>query len=1030
MSDLPPIAVTLTADTSDFTKGVNSVTKHIGEMEGAARKGGDGLGALKFAAVAAGAAVAAKSIVDFGKASIDAASDLGETSSKVEQIFGAAQAAQIQKWSDTAAGAFGQSKAQAMDAAASFAVFGKSAGLSGENLTGFSTQMTALASDLASFNNTSPEEAITAIGSALRGEAEPIRKYGVLMDDASMKQAIFEKTGKQVTGTLTPQQKVLAAQAIILKQTADAQGDFARTSDGLANSQRTLEAALGDMKAQVGQGLLPAITSLVQALAPIATSLAKPLGDVATALGGALKQAFDALAPILPTLATALGEIAKVLGSVLATAITTLVPILTPILEIFGELANRVGPMLQPILEKIGEVLGKVLEAVMPLLPPLMDLVFTILDAATPILMIVADLFLTLVNALSPIIGIVGSLLGPIGQLINVGFKALKPVLDPLMPLLTVLADLLGNVIARAIGVIVTAIGGMIIAWSKLAPFVLNNVITPVLGMFLTFAEGIVGAAATAFGWIPGLGDKLNGAKNAIHSFKENTTKAIGDAAKTIGTEGEKLGKGLVDQGVALMKDPSQVAAAKNAGMGVGLNMAQGMAAGIRSGQIPIQAAAAGTITAAERAAKKAAQIESPSKVFANIGQNLMDGLVEGMKANKQKVSDSMKEHLQSAFDHLNDVITQARDYGQSIKDTMFGWLSLGTAYDSFTERQKAAADTLAALTAYQKEIGTEATDAQKAKLAELQTAYQDAQTAAATGSQSIVDEFNTQAEKFGQFGDKLMTLLRLGLSKEALQQIMNMGAERGGEVADSYLNGNTRQLIDKTNSTLKSYENFTNTIGDSMATQFYAKGIAAAIKSLEGIIEELSPKGKKYKALINAVNALSESMKSTTYIDVVTRYSSTGAPAGGGGGGASGGAIGATEAEASPSTWQGAAASSSVAQNFSSQTLSNAQLLNQTAAAGGDVTSLGFTKADWAALAQLEAANNAAAGRALGGPVQAGRMYRVGENGPETFVSNVDGSIKPQAPQAGNVITVYASTNADAFDISREIAWQLKVGM
>ena len=75
----------------------------------------------------------------------------------------------------------------------------------------------------------------------MRGEAEPLRQYGVLLDDASLRQAALELGIISTTkNALTPQQKVLAAQALIYQQTGTAQGDFARTSDGLANKTRIL----------------------------------------------------------------------------------------------------------------------------------------------------------------------------------------------------------------------------------------------------------------------------------------------------------------------------------------------------------------------------------------------------------------------------------------------------------------------------------------------------------------------------------------------------------------------------------------------------------------------------------------------------------------------------------------------------------------------------------------------------------------------------------------------------------------------
>lgn len=223
-------------------------------------------GSLKNLAGTIGLAFGVNEVLRFTKATIDAASNIQETTSKVGELFGASQR-EVLEWSKTTAQSIGQSQQQALDAASTFAIFGKSAGLSGDSLVKFSTDFTSLASDLASFNNTSPEEAIQAIGAALRGEAEPIRRYGVLLDEASIKQSAMRlgiiKTTKEA---LTPQQKVLAVQAEIYRQTTAAQGDFARTSDGLANQQRILSAEFANLQVIIGDNLLPIVLKMTTAL--------------------------------------------------------------------------------------------------------------------------------------------------------------------------------------------------------------------------------------------------------------------------------------------------------------------------------------------------------------------------------------------------------------------------------------------------------------------------------------------------------------------------------------------------------------------------------------------------------------------------------------------------------------------------------------------------------------------------------------------------------------------------------------------
>ena len=197
--------------------------------------------------------------------SIKKASDLNETMSKTKVIFGDSADVIIDK-SGEMADAAGLSSQAYMDAAATFGVFGKSAGLAGDDLAGFSGQMVQLSADMASFSNTTPEDAIMAIGAALRGESEPIRRYGVLLDDATLRQKALELgIVSSIKNALTPQQRVLAAQKSILEQTSDAQGDFARTSDGLANQQRILTAEIDNAKVAIGTGLLPTVIDITSA---------------------------------------------------------------------------------------------------------------------------------------------------------------------------------------------------------------------------------------------------------------------------------------------------------------------------------------------------------------------------------------------------------------------------------------------------------------------------------------------------------------------------------------------------------------------------------------------------------------------------------------------------------------------------------------------------------------------------------------------------------------------------------------------
>ena len=260
------ITIDFIAKTNRAISDVNRLNKSVGSNATTAQKVGAGIRKAAIPATAALVGLAAGA-----KVAVDAAADMNESLSKTEVLFGSA-AGDIKAWSKTTAQAFGISRKSALDAAGTFATFGKSAGLTGKQLGTFSKDFTGLAADMASFNNTTPEQAIEAIGAALRGESEPIRSYGVLLDDATLRNEALKlgliSTTKEA---LTPQQKVLAAQKAILKQTSDAQGDYARTSDSLSNRQKALTAQVEDLKANLGQALVPVMQVVIGVLQRMAT---------------------------------------------------------------------------------------------------------------------------------------------------------------------------------------------------------------------------------------------------------------------------------------------------------------------------------------------------------------------------------------------------------------------------------------------------------------------------------------------------------------------------------------------------------------------------------------------------------------------------------------------------------------------------------------------------------------------------------------------------------------------------------------
>jgi hypothetical protein len=322
---LRTLKLSLLADVSDFGANLDKAGNSFRDFSRTVER------ASGFATVAIGA------IGGIAASAINAASDLSETSSAVEQVFGPRSARQLQSFAREAARSLGQSRQQALEAAQTFGIFGQSAGLADDDLVDFTTTLVSLAADLASFNNTTVDQAITALGAALRGESEPIRNYGVLLDAATLKnQALADGLIETTEEALDPATRVLAAYSAILEQTSLQQGDFERTSDGLANKQRTLQAEFENFRVELGEQLLPVVDELLpkvegffdtfletdpEVIVAAGEAILK-LSVAIVALNGALK-AFAALQGAYKALTTPLGAFAAVLvGAGAATAYT------------------------------------------------------------------------------------------------------------------------------------------------------------------------------------------------------------------------------------------------------------------------------------------------------------------------------------------------------------------------------------------------------------------------------------------------------------------------------------------------------------------------------------------------------------------------------------------------------------------------------------------------------------------------------------------------------------------------------------
>jgi hypothetical protein len=201
-----------------------------------------------------------------GAAAFKMASDYEESLNKVRVAFGSSSSS-VEEFSKTAIDSIGLAEQSALDMAALFGDMATSMGLTRPAAAEMSTSLVQLAGDLSSFKNINIEEVTTALAGVFTGETESLKRLGIVMTEANVQAYALEKGIKKKLNTMSQAEKVALRYEYVLNATKNAQGDFARTSDGAANQMRVVSQAVKDLGADFGKILLPVITPLIKSIA-------------------------------------------------------------------------------------------------------------------------------------------------------------------------------------------------------------------------------------------------------------------------------------------------------------------------------------------------------------------------------------------------------------------------------------------------------------------------------------------------------------------------------------------------------------------------------------------------------------------------------------------------------------------------------------------------------------------------------------------------------------------------------------------
>lgn len=258
----------------DLDLGLNykQFVRQLGDISGnAAGKVG---GAFKKLAVIIAGAFAVKSLSDFSNDCIKLASDLAEVQNVVNVTFGS-MTEEVNNWAKNAITQFGLSELSAKKYASTMGAMLKSSGLTGKAMEAMSLNLAGLSADFASFYNLANDDAFYKIQSGISGETEPLKQLGINMNIANLNAYALSQGIQESYMKMTQAEQVLLRYNYLMSVSADAQGDFARTSTGWANQTRVLNEQFKIFKTTMGQGFINILTPILRGINAVIMALQK-----------------------------------------------------------------------------------------------------------------------------------------------------------------------------------------------------------------------------------------------------------------------------------------------------------------------------------------------------------------------------------------------------------------------------------------------------------------------------------------------------------------------------------------------------------------------------------------------------------------------------------------------------------------------------------------------------------------------------------------------------------------------------------
>lgn len=349
---------------------------------------------------ALGSAVAdmARSFVDFAKSGVETASNLEEVQNVVDTTFGAEGASAIDEFAQQAASSFGMSELSAKQFTGTMGAMLKSMGLGEDTVLDMSTSLAGLAGDMASFYNLDPEEAFAKLRSGISGETEPLKQLGINMSVANLEAYALAQGIETAYKDMTQAEQATLRYNYIMQATADAQGDFAKTSGSYANQQRILQLNMENLGSSIGTKLMPYLTGFTTALNDLLSGESN-IQTFISSISDMVLQAAEGIITNLPSIMEAGGQIFTSLFEGLKEMFPTIVDVAG---EIIGTLLDGLIAGLPDILQGGFDMLMTLVDGIIEAIP---DMITKLPDIITSIVVFIAENLPRLVSAGGELLG-------------------------------------------------------------------------------------------------------------------------------------------------------------------------------------------------------------------------------------------------------------------------------------------------------------------------------------------------------------------------------------------------------------------------------------------------------------------------------------------------------------------------------------------------------------------------------------------------------------------------------------------------